>query len=142
MAEVPNQTDVPADHRVHDVSALLDFSVVTKSYFIMDVAIAIAYLSIECNEDGQLDVGGHFLAGYTQFRQLNDAEWQCLKGLVCSRLCQSLVFGAHSYSQQPGNEYLLTTAKQGWPLLHKFWATDDQELLTRWRNIIASYKTT
>lgn len=140
MCEVPGQSDVPVNQRAHDVCALLDFADVTDSCFIFDVALGIAYLSIECEDSTQLDVGGHILAGYCDFRKLNDAEWNCLPGLVCARLCQSLVYGAHSYSQQPGNEYLLTTSKRGWPLLHKYWATSHQELLARWRNIIDSYK--
>lgn len=140
MEEVPDQSDVPLHLRVHDVCALLDFADVTQSCFIFDVAIAITYLSIECDDESQLDVGGHLLAGYCEFRKLNETELNCLQGLVCSRLCQSLVYGAHSYAQQPGNEYLLTTSKRGWPLLHKYWGTDHEQLLARWHRIIDSYK--
>lgn len=139
MCEVPDQNDVLRGRRIHDVAALLDFADVTKSYFVFDVAIAITYLSIECEEAGQLDVGGHFIAGYTVHRKLNDVEMTSLKVLICSRLCQSLVYGAHAYAQQPGNEYLLTTSKRGWPLLHKIWRTDLGELLAKWQSIISDY---
>lgn len=140
VVEVPGQSDVPSNKRVHDVSALLDFSDVTKSYVVFDVAIVISYLTIECDDESQLDVGGHILAGYNVHRKLNSTELSCLKGLICCRLCQSLVFGAHSYAQQPGNEYLLVTSNRGWPLLHKIWTTDEKELLARWQFIIDSYK--
>ncbi|WAR22499.1 HYKK-like protein [Mya arenaria] len=136
VSEVSGQEMVPCDQRVHDVTALLDWSDVTKSYFVFDIAITIAYCSIECEENKQLDVGGHILKGYTKNRKLNEAEFKSIPLLVCSRLCQSLVLGAHAYSQQPGNEYLLTTAKKGWPLLHKYWSADESKLLNNWKAII------
>ena len=136
MREVPGQDDVPKDRRVHDVSAILDWADVTKSYFVLDVAVTITYLSIECEDGKQLDVGGHILSGYTKHRALKRVEFESLPLLVCSRLCQSLVLGAHAYSQQPGNEYLLTTSKRGWPLLRKYTAANPEQILENWNAII------
>ncbi|KAL4231267.1 hypothetical protein ACF0H5_008847 [Mactra antiquata] len=138
MTEVPDQVVSP-DQRVHDVAALLDFADATHCYYVMDVAICIAYVSIESPDDLQADTGGHVLAGYFKACELNDVEFQSLKILVCARLCQSLVFGAHSFAQQPENTYLLTTSKRGWPLLHKLWKINENELISRWRDIIRDY---
>ncbi len=38
--------------------------------------------------------------------------------------------GAYSYSQDPGNEYLLTTASRGWKLLDQVWnQVSDEQML-------------
>ena len=139
MMEVPDQDDIPRESRIHDVSGILDFSDGTKSYFILDVAICISYLSIECEDGSQTKVGGHFLAGYLEYFSINEREMDCLKTLVCCRLCQSLVYGAHSYLQQPENEYLLTTSDRGWPLLRKLWKIDKNDLLQIWKTVISAY---
>lgn len=139
MTEIANQDDVPRDQRVHDVRALLDFNDVYKAYSVMDIATCIAYMSIDCPDEGQIDAGGHVLAGYLQSCSLNVDEFDSLKTLVCCRLCQSIVLGAHSYSLQPGNTYLLTTSKRGWPLLHRLWKIPAPTLHSRWREIIKSY---
>ena len=47
--------------------------------------------------------------------------------------------GAYSYSQDPGNEYLLITSKTGWKTLSDYWSLSSEELYTRWDNIIAGY---
>lgn len=136
MREVPGQDNVPKNKRVHDVIGALDFADVTQSYNVMDVALTIAYLSIECPEEGQLDVGGHIVAGYLEESTLNDDEFSALRTLVCARLCQSLVYGAHSFMLQPENTYLLTTSAKGWPLLRKLYKTNADELYNRWNAII------
>ncbi|XP_053407225.1 hydroxylysine kinase-like [Mercenaria mercenaria] len=140
MYEVPGQDNIPPSERVHDVNAMLDFADVSDSYKVYDIAICIAYLSIDCPEERQADVGGHVLAGYFKSCSLNEDEFEALKILVCARLCQSLVYGAHSYAQQPGNTYLLTTSKGGWPLLHKLWQIPSNILYARWKEIMKQYK--
>lgn len=57
--------------------------------------------------------------------------------MVASRLCQSLVMGAYTYSLDPGNEYLLTTAKTGWGLLERVWTEkSDEEIISCWNEAI------
>ena len=55
------------------------------------------------------------------------------------RYAQSLVMGAYSYSQDPGNEYLLITSKTGWKTLTDFWSLSRQELYQQWDEIISEY---
>ena len=136
MKEVPNQDDVPIKERVHDVACILDFFDVTCTYPVFDVGISIMYTSLDAPEDIQLDVGGYFLSGYQTFVTLNDAEFDSLKVIVCARLCQSLVYGAHGYMLDPNNTYLLTTEKRGWKFLHRLWNVKKEELQRKWRNLM------
>ncbi|XP_060564806.1 hydroxylysine kinase-like [Ruditapes philippinarum] len=137
--EVPGQHDIPTDQRIHDVSAVIDFCFISYSYIVFDIAICIAYISIECPDESQADVGGHFLSGYYKTCSLNSDEFEALKILICARLCQSLVYGAHTYAQQPGNDYILSTQKRGWPLLHKLWKMSTEHLYSKWKVIMSEY---
>lgn len=97
------------------------------------------YMMIEVTCLPANDAGGHLLAGYLKHRNLTDVEWSILKECVAARFAQSLVMGAYSYEQDPGNEYLLTTAGKGWDVLEAFWSEPKEQIYTRWREIIASY---
>ena len=55
------------------------------------------------------------------------------------RYAQSLVMGAYSYAQDPGNEYLLITSKTGWEILTQFWSLSPQELYKQWDEVIKEY---
>ncbi len=48
--------------------------------------------------------------------------------------------GAYSYSQDPGNEYLIVTAARGWGILQRLWDTPKDELYARWRRVMETYK--
>jgi len=41
--------------------------------------------------------------------------------------------GAYSYLQDPGNDYLLSTALKGWNVLDIVWNTPQSELTRRWK---------
>ena len=110
------------------------------SYYIFEVAITICYLSIECECIDPLEVAGHMLAGYLTQMDLSNAEMDVLKTCIASRYCQSLVMGAYSYSLDPGNEYLLVTAKKGWTRLRKLWDTPEKQLRSMWDSVIQSYQ--
>ena len=58
---------------------------------------------------------------------------------IIHRYAQSLVMGAYSYSQDPGNEYLLITSKTGWKTLSDFWSLSQEKLHKEWDNIIFGY---
>ncbi|KAJ8317419.1 hypothetical protein KUTeg_005323 [Tegillarca granosa] len=137
--EVEGQT-IPKEERVSDISGILDFSDVTDSYIVFDLAICICYMSIECKLIDVLDVGGHVLAGYFSCAELNSADKDVLHTCVAARLTQSLVMGLYSNFMDPSNTYVLTTGKSGWPVLHKYWNVKKEELYKRWWNIVDSYK--
>ena len=50
------------------------------------------------------------------------------------------MLGAYSYEQDPGNEYLLVTAKKGWDVLFKFWDTPKEEIISLWKKTMELYK--
>ncbi|KAJ8317412.1 hypothetical protein KUTeg_005316 [Tegillarca granosa] len=133
--EVEGQT-IPKEERVSDVSGILDFSDVSNSYIVFDLAICICYMSIECKLIDVLDVGGHVLAGYFSCAELNSADKDVLHTCVAARLTQSLVMGLYSKIMDPSNTYVLTTGKSGWPVLHKYWNVKKEELYKRWWNIV------
>ena len=135
MQEVPNQEAVAANQRVGDVACILDFFDVTFSFPVFDVGICIMYVSLDAPEDIQLDVGGYLLHGYKDYITLNEAELESLKVIVCARLCQSLVYGAHGFMLDPSNTYLITTQKRGWQFLHRLWEVSKEDLYKRWADI-------
>ncbi|XP_047501616.1 hydroxylysine kinase-like [Penaeus chinensis] len=130
----------PEDPDDYHVTAIIDFGDIQESCYIFEVAITIMYLMIEVDEMPPNDAGGHVLAGYLKHRRLSEAEWGVLRECVAARFAQSLVMGAYSYEQDPGNEYLLTTARRGWDVLATFWSAPKEEVLERWREIIRSYE--
>ena len=141
VKEIPGQDSTDPSDRTHMIHGILDFGDNLVSYLMFDVAIAIMYLSVESKIVDPLLVGGHILAGYLTKCSLNDAELDALKICVAGRYAQSLVMGEYTYSIDPGNDYVLTTAKNGWPQLQKLWATPKDEIYTQWRQIIADYQT-
>lgn len=136
VQDIPEQKVASGEPRVCDVSALIDFNNVLSSYTVFDVAICIAYMSIQCKEFDQRDVGGHVLAGYLSVRSMNETEREVLKVCVCARIAQSLVMGAYTYYMDPSNLYVLNTAARGWPLASLMWETPQNEIDSRWNNII------
>ncbi|XP_034329776.2 hydroxylysine kinase [Magallana gigas] len=140
VQEIPGQKVASGEPRVCDVSALIDFNDAVSSYTVFDVAICIAYMSIQCKEFDQRDVGGHVLAGYLSVRSMNDTEREVLKVCVCARIAQSLVMGAYTYYMDPSNVYVLNTAARGWPLVSLMWKTPQHEIDSRWNKIIEEYE--
>ncbi|XP_037801281.1 hydroxylysine kinase-like [Penaeus monodon] len=130
----------PEDPDDYHVTAIIDFGDIQESCYVFEIAITIMYLMIEVEEMPPSDAGGHVLAGYLKHRSLSEAEWGVLRECVAARFAQSLVMGAYSYEQDPGNEYLLTTARRGWDVLATFWSAPKEEILERWRKIIRSYE--
>ena len=122
------------------VQSVIDFGDSHEAYYVMDVAIGIAYFMIGNNlTASSVELGGHFLVGYQRHMVLTDAEFDALHILVAGRLCQSLVLGAYSHANDPQNDYLLTTAKLGWPLLEKVWGLKKEDIYSVWRNVITSH---
>lgn len=132
--------DLPESERDYCVAGVIDFGDMNESYYIFEVAIAIMYMMVESKVVDPMLAGGHLLAGYLLQRSLNVTEWEVLKTCVAARYCQSLVMGAYTYSLDPGNEYLLVTAANGWPQLERLWNTPTEQLYASWREVIASYK--
>lgn len=123
-----------------DIAAVLDFGDTQHSCYLFELAICICYMMLLAADSNPLDVGGYVIAGYSMVRPLPDVEFRILKICVSARLCQSLVMGAYSYLQDPGNEYLLTTTQKGWDVLQLIWNTPKNVLMSKWKETVTSYQ--
>ncbi|XP_074490644.1 hydroxylysine kinase-like [Sebastes fasciatus] len=130
----PNDLNIlvtPVDNGRHEVSGVLDFSLLMNDCYVFDVAVLITYMMLE--NPSPLDVGGAVLAGWESIMVLTDDERDSLFLLVLGRLCQSLVYGRCNVRKYPDNEkYLLTTAKSGTRLLTKLWELGKKEVERKW----------
>jgi len=125
---------------VSHVSGLLDFGDSHRSALLFELALVVMYLMVDCTAADRLDVGGHVLAGYRRHRQLTELELSLLQTCVCARFAQSLVLGARAYHQNPANEYVLTTAVNGWTAMQEIWEEPQERLHERWQRIGQQYQ--
>lgn len=114
----------------YKIEGVIDFGDVNYSFTVFDLAITITYMLIH---SGQIETGKYVLSGYKSVRSdLTDAEKSILNICVQARLCQSLVNGAYAYTQDPGNQYLLSSQKTGWGMLESLYAISDEDVLKIW----------
>ncbi|XP_046661848.1 hydroxylysine kinase [Homalodisca vitripennis] len=111
------------------VSAVLDLGDSHHSAYVLELAIAMAYM-ILLGED--IETGTHVIAGYCSLHSLPLDELKLLRVAVCARLCQSLVLGLYTHTQDPDNKYVLSTQTAGWSLLERLWSFDAQQLEEMW----------
>lgn len=123
----------------YEVFSVIDFGDSQKNPLIYELGITIMYMMTNCKQIDPNLAGGHVLAGYLKHRQLPEMEMDVLRMCVAARYAQSLVMGAYSYQQDPGNEYLLVTAATGWKNLTSFWNLPKQQLYKAWQDIVDSY---
>uniref|UniRef100_UPI0037E90FB5 hydroxylysine kinase-like n=1 Tax=Semicossyphus pulcher TaxID=241346 RepID=UPI0037E90FB5 len=122
---------IPVDNKHHEVSGVLDFSLLKNGFHVYELAVTIMYVMLENSRP--LDVGGAVLAGWESIMLLNNDERDSLFLLVLSRFCQSLVYGRYNAKIYPDNKkYLLTTAKSGTRLLNKLWELGKKEVEKKW----------
>lgn len=130
----------PEDPSTYHIDGVIDFGDIQHSCFLFELAITIMYQMVDIKTMPPNEVAGHILAGYLTHRTVSEDEWSILKECVAARFAQSLVLGAYSYLQDPGNEYLLLTAVQGWKVLDSFWYTPKEQLLDQWRSTLKGYQ--
>jgi len=130
------KNEVSGDYEIYSV---IDFGDSQHNPLIYEVSISIMYMMTKCTVISPTMAGGHVLAGYIKHRDLPALERRLMRICVAARYAQSLVMGAYSYSQDPGNEYLLITAKTGWKTLSDFWSLEEAELYKEWDKIISLY---
>ncbi|XP_068624119.1 hydroxylysine kinase [Battus philenor] len=122
------------------VMGVIDFGDVQRSCLVFELAIAMTYAMLL---EGPR-AGGPLLAGYSVARRLPDHEYRLLKTLISARLVQSLILGAYTAEQDPGNTYVTSTEKaNGWELLRKIRKSkpDPERDDTDWRAIANDYLT-
>ncbi|XP_051898309.1 hydroxylysine kinase-like isoform X2 [Pristis pectinata] len=123
-----------------DISGILDFGNMSCGYYVCDVAICIMYMMLE-NSD-PMRVGGHVLTGFESVIPLSRQERDALYLLVLCRFSQSLVLAQYAVQLYPDNEeYLLTTSRTGWKLLHQLWQLGKEAVEKVWFETAESYLT-
>ena len=143
LSKLPTQT-IHGDLSVHnilvenvgstkEITGLIDFGELDYSCRVFDLGICIAYMSIQRYRD-PLNVMGLMFAGYLSECELTDQEVEVLYICIMARLVQSLVMGNYQATVlDPGNEYALVNAKNGWPLLRKLWSLTETEVQEIWK---------
>ncbi len=86
------------------IAGFIDFGDAVWSWTVGELAIAIAYAMLDRTDPVQTMC--QIIAGYQTQRKLNDDEAAALFGLVCMRLCTSVVIAAEQQSQRPDDPYL------------------------------------
>ena len=85
----------------------VDFGDAVHTWTVADLAIAIAYSILK--RDDPLVVARLMATHYHTTRPLNEHEVAALFGLICMRLCTSVVMAAEQTKAQPDNDYLLVS---------------------------------
>ncbi|XP_018011890.1 hydroxylysine kinase [Hyalella azteca] len=116
-------------HPTYTVLGCIDFGDVSSSCYVFDLSVLVMSLLTVDNNDA---VAASCIAGYNATRPLSHLEWQVLYECVCGRLCTSLTIGAYSLSQDPGNTYLLTSARLGWGALRRLRDAGKTATLAAW----------
>ncbi|XP_035233599.1 hydroxylysine kinase-like [Stegodyphus dumicola] len=128
-----------SDYTSYSVEGTLDFEDVHYGTYAWDIGVMLAYAMLDCTIVDPLEGAGHALAGYLSIRSLSGLELSLLKMCIACRLCQSLVLGAYSYKQDPGNSYIIISARSGWNRLEQICNISNEDLLNLWEKIQQQY---
>lgn len=122
----------------YDIAGIIDFGDISYSYYVFELAIAMAYMMLESND---LDTGGLVIAGYSMLRLIPPHEKAVLKVSIAARLCQSLVLGLYTSTVDEQNKYILSSQARGWGVLEALWAEKDKDILDRWEKVAEQFLT-
>ncbi len=86
------------------IAGIIDFGDAVWSWTVGELAIAIAYAILDHADP--IEAMCKVIDGYQDKRQLTETEAASLYGLVCMRLCTSVVMAAEQQSQRPDDPYL------------------------------------
>lgn len=117
-----------------EIYGLIDFGDICYGPRIFDIAILLAYIMLLDTEMDSIQLAPKFvLQGYNKLIPLSKKDIEMI--LICAkaRLSQSLTLGAYTWSYQPDNKYLLTTAEKGWPILEQLCNYNQQQLIEYWQ---------
>lgn len=130
-----NDYNLIADHKKEKISAILDFGDLGISRRIYDLSTCAAYMLLDVAPEKydsyckmlsqgkteavcpEFAVIHCLIKGFNEIYPLNQVEVECILILALMRLCVSVVMSNHTYTLNPGNEYLLVTSKPGWKVL-------------------------
>jgi hypothetical protein len=99
---------------------VLDFGDMVHTYTCADAAICMAYLLFHCSAGTALvESIVPFVGSFHKSCPLLEEELEALFGLAVMRVCTSVCMSAYQSRLEPGNEYLLISAKPAWALLER-----------------------
>jgi len=124
-----NEANVLIDATRSRVTGIIDFGDCVHTCLVFELAICIAYMML--GKTNILSVAASIYQGYITRIPLTPDEKSLLHCLIAARLAQSVTMGAYSYSQDPGNEYLLITSKTGWDALAQLWTISEADFEAR-----------
>lgn len=96
-------------------AGVIDFGDLMWSWRVCDLAVALAYVLIQCHYETNVERGSParawaccaaMAAGYETHAPLDAAEWRALPGLIAARVITALGVGTCSAAQEPANAYL------------------------------------
>lgn len=105
------------------------FSLSSESWRILDLTVAMAYsmISVYGKQNRSISAAAAVLRGYHSVYPLTDSEREHLLLFTSVRLATSVTLGAYSFSQNPGNTYLLLHAEPAWNALELLWGYYDTD---------------
>ena len=120
-----------ADDGSSSVSGLIDFGDILYGPVLADVAIAGAYLVLNC--DNPIERLAMFLTGYQSVHPLTEAEIDAVWPLVLTRLAASVTNAAVMKEEKPDDPYVVVTEGPAWQLLDQLDAFDEADIRLRMR---------
>jgi 4-aminobutyrate aminotransferase-like enzyme/Ser/Thr protein kinase RdoA (MazF antagonist) len=99
------------------VVGLIDFGDVCRAPRVCGLAVACAYAMVDRSDPVAAVLP--LVAGYHEVAPLRPAELELLLDLIRTRLALSVVMAGWQHARDPGNDYLLTSQEQVWPLLRR-----------------------
>ena len=99
------------------LSGIIDLSDLVISPIIADLAICLAYLTLD--RDDPVSDATLIIRGYNDVRPLTALERELLPDLVTGRVLGSILHAAHGLHRDPDNEYLQISAAPMWRWLER-----------------------
>jgi Ser/Thr protein kinase RdoA (MazF antagonist) len=119
------------DDGTSHVSGLIDFGDAVYGPVLADVAIAGAYLVLNC--DDPIERLAVFLDGYQSVQPLSETEIDAVWPLVLTRLAASVTNAAVMKQEKPDDPYVVVTEGPAWQLLDQLSAFDENSIRLRLR---------
>ncbi len=113
------------------VSGLIDFGDILYGPVLADVAIAGAYLILNC--DNPVEKLAMFLAAYQSVRPLTEAKIDAVWPLVLTQLAASVTNAAIMKQEKPDDPYVVVTEGPAWQLRDQLGAFDEAVIRLRMR---------
>ncbi|XP_077996808.1 hydroxylysine kinase-like [Glandiceps talaboti] len=100
-----NECRCSSEKKYH-ISGVIDFQAVTCSFYVFEIAIAIAHFIMESKTQDPETVRNNMLSGFESKFSLTDCERALLDVCIAGRMVQMVAMGLGNMESQPYNEYM------------------------------------